>query len=241
MHFIPRLIHRDLPAPPSFVRAATRHAAFLALVTALLAGCSGEKSSVYQGYVEGEYVYIASPVAGRLKKLLVQRGQSVESTARLFELDAEQETAAKQQADEQLNAAQAQLADLKRGKRNPELSVVQAQVAQAKAAEEQASQQLKRDEAQFEAGGIPRAQLEDSRANHAIKAAKTRELSDQLEVSRLPAREDQVRAQHAQVAAAGAAVVRERSQARATRVLGCRPAAVATTLTSSITASWTIH
>ena len=35
----------------------------------LLAACSGEKSSAYQGYVEGEYVNVASPVAGRLDKL----------------------------------------------------------------------------------------------------------------------------------------------------------------------------
>jgi HlyD family secretion protein len=190
----------------AFSRSAIICTTGLALIPALLAGCSGEKSLVYQGYVEGEYVYIASPVAGRLKHLFVQRGQTVESNARLFELDSEQESAAKQQADEQLNAAQAQLADLKLGRRNPELGVVQAQLAQAKAAEEQAAQQLKRDEAQFEAGGIPRAQFEDSRANHAIKAARARELSDQLEVSRLPARQDQIRAQNAQVAAAHAAL-----------------------------------
>ena len=39
----------------------------------------------------------------------------------------------------------------------------------------------------------------------AIKAARVRELAGQLEVSRLPAREDQIRAQNAQVAAARAA------------------------------------
>jgi len=135
----------------------------------------------------------------------VQRGQTVEAKARLFELEADQETAAKRQADEQLKASQAQLADLRVGRRNPELDVAKAQLAQAIAAEQQAAQQLKRDEAQFEVGGIPRAQLEDSRANHAIKAARVRELQGQLDVSRLPARQDQIRAQDAQVAAARAA------------------------------------
>ena len=65
--------------------------------------------------------------------------------------------------------------------------------------------QLKRDEAQFAAGGIAKAQLDDSRANQAIKAARVRELTEQLDVTRLPAREDQIRAQNAQVAAARAA------------------------------------
>ena len=185
--------------------AATAYGAGLALASAMLCACSGEKPSSYQGYVEGEYVYVASPVGGRLERLLVQRGQTIEAKTPLFELESDEETAAKRQAEEQLKAAQAQLADLRLGKRNPELDVAQAQLAQALAAEEQAAQQLKRDEAQFQAGGIARAQLEDSRANHAIKSARVRELSGQLEVSRLPAREDQIRAQNAQVAAARAA------------------------------------
>jgi HlyD family secretion protein len=176
-----------------------------AVIGALLAACSGERSPGYQGYVEGEYVHVASPVAGRLDKLDVQRGQTVEAKAPLFALEAEQEIAAKQQADEQLNAALAQLADLKVGRRQPEVAVTQAQLAQGVAAEEQAAMQLKRDEAQFAAGGIPKAQLDDSRANQAIKAARVRELTEQLDVTRLPAREDQIRAQNAQVAAARAA------------------------------------
>ncbi|MFL6573409.1 MAG: HlyD family secretion protein [Burkholderiales bacterium] len=182
-----------------------RHALALLIASGILAACSGDKPATYQGYVEGEYVHVASPVGGRLERLLVQRGQTVEPKAPLFKLEAEEETAAKRQADEQLKASQAQLADLRVGRRNPELDVAKAQLAQAIAAEQQAAQQLKRDEAQFEIGGIPRAQLEDSRANHAIKAARVRELQGQLDVSRLPAREDQIRAQDAQVAAARAA------------------------------------
>ena len=183
-----------------------RHNALAPLVAlGILGGCSGETPSTYQGYVEGEYVHVASPVGGRLERLLVQRGQTIEAKAPLFQLESEEETAAKRQADEQLKASQAQLADLRVGRRNPELDVAKAQLAQAIAAEQQAAQQLKRDEAQFEVGGIPRAQLDDSRSNHAIKAARVRELQGQLDVSRLPAREDQIRAQDAQVAAARAA------------------------------------
>jgi HlyD family secretion protein len=183
-----------------------RNALALLIASGALAGCSGEKPGTYQGYVEGEYVYVASPLGGRLDRLLVQRGQTIAAKAPLFELEADQEAAAKQQADEQLKASQAQLADLKLGRRMPEVDVAKAQLAQAIAAEAQALQQLKRDEGQFEAGGIPRAQLDDSRSNHAIKAARVRELSGQVEVTRLPAREDQIRAQSAQVEAARAAL-----------------------------------
>jgi len=181
-------------------------AMWLALPCALLlvGGCSSETSSTYQGYVEGEYVHVASPVGGRLERLLVQRGQTIDAKAALFKLETDEEAAAKLQADEQLKAAQAQLADLRVGRRQPEIEVVRAQLAQAQAAEEQAVQQLKRDEAQFEVGGIARAQLDDSRSNLVMKAARVRELAGQLQVSRLPAREEQIRGQLAQVAAARA-------------------------------------
>jgi len=182
----------------------TTAAGLLTIAALALAGCSAEKSNSYQGYVEGEYVHVAPAVGGRLDKLRVQRGQTIAANTPLFNLEADAELAARQQADEQLKSAQAQLADLKLGKRKTEVDVVNAQLAQAVAAEQQAATQLKRDEAQFEIGGIARAQLDDSRANHAIKAARVRELSGQLDVSRLPARDEQIRAQDAQVAAARA-------------------------------------
>jgi len=63
--------------------------AALALLIAALAvgGCSGDKPSGYQGWVEGEYVHVASPIGGRLERLFVQRGQSVEAKAALFKLE----------------------------------------------------------------------------------------------------------------------------------------------------------
>jgi HlyD family secretion protein len=176
------------------------------IVAASLLGCSAAPPTSYQGYVEGEYVHVASALGGRLERLLVQRGQSVDAGAPLFVLEADEELAVKQQADEQLKASEAQLADLKLGKRNPELDVAQAQLAQAQAAEQQAARQLERDEAQLLVGAIPRTQVEDARANHAIKAARTRELKDLLAVSKLPARGGVIDAQGAQVEAARAAL-----------------------------------
>lgn len=174
------------------------------LVLVAVVACTADAPAGYQGYVEGEYVHVAPALGGRLDKLLVQRGQTIGAGAPLFELEAGAERAARQQADDQLAAAQAQLADLEHGRRQPELGVVRAQLAQAVAAQQQAEQQVERDRAQFEVGGIARAQLDDSRANQEIRAARVRELNRQLEVSRLPARDQQIRAQRAQVAAARA-------------------------------------
>ena len=180
--------------------------AFLLALGILLGACSDESPSTYQGYVEGEFVHIASPLAGRLEQLLVQRGQSIEAKTVLFALEAEQEKAAKRQSEEQLNASSAQLADVSTGQRDSEREVVSAQLAQAKAAVRRSASQLKRDQTQYEIGGISQSQFEESRARHDIDAGRVRELTSRLQVSSLPARDDQIRMQTAQVAAARAAL-----------------------------------
>lgn len=170
------------------------------------AGCSQHAPDTYQGYVEGEFIYMASSQAGQLTRLAVARGQTVVPSDLLFALEAQNESDALAQARQQLQATQAQRADLLTGKRRPEVDVVEAQLAQARADAERAQTQAKRDEEQFRAGGIPRSQLDDSRAAAVSSAAHVRELEGQLEVARLPGRGEQIHAQAAQVRAAQAAV-----------------------------------
>lgn len=177
-----------------------------ALCVAAIAGCGEKSSPYYQGYVEGEYVYIASAQAGRLATLSVSRGQQVTAGAPLFTLEATRETAAQQEAKHQMDAAIAQLEDISSGKRPPELDVTRAQLAQAEVASRKSAAQRVRDEAQYRAGGIAFAQLDDSRAQALSDAARVRELRAQLEVASLPARQDQRRAQAAQVDVARAAL-----------------------------------
>jgi HlyD family secretion protein len=182
-------------------------AALIALSAGLLVGaCSDPSPPGYQGYVEGEFVNVASPIAGRLDQLSVRRGDEVALNARLYALEAVSEAAAQRQAQEQLRAAEAQLADLKQGKRPPEQDVTRAQLAQAQVDEQRSATQLARDEAQLRIGGIARAQLDDSRAAHAANVARVAQLRSELTVAQLPSRVEQVKAQAAQVAAARAAL-----------------------------------
>ena len=177
-----------------------------ALALLLLAGCGNNDQPFYQGYVEGDYVYVASSEAGRLQALDVRRGQLVEADAPLYALDAVRETAARDQASAELAAATAQLEDIATGKRPPEVDVSVAQLAQAQAASRRSAAQLQRDNAQFRIGGISRSQLDDSREQAQSDAARVRELQAQLEVTRLPGRDEQRRAQAAQVQASRAAL-----------------------------------
>jgi HlyD family secretion protein len=161
---------------------------------------------VYQGYVEGDFVYMASSQPGQLVQLAVRRGESVQQGTLLFSLESQSEADAVRQAQHQLQAAQSQRADLLTGKRRPEVEVTEAQLQQARADAQRTREQLERDEAQYRAGGIAKGQLDDARAAAQAAQAKVRELEAQVQVARLPGREQQIQAQSAQVEAARAAL-----------------------------------
>jgi HlyD family secretion protein len=170
----------------------------------ILGACSASHGASYQGYIEGEFVYMASSQPGRLEHLAVTRGQTVEQGTPLFTLEATAERAEQHQAQQQLAAAEAQLADLETGKRPPEVAVIQAQLAQARAAARKSALQRERDEAQLRSGGISREQLEATLAQASTDAARVTELESQLDVARLPGRDQQLKAQSRQVQAAHA-------------------------------------
>ncbi|SPR98878.1 HlyD family secretion protein [Cupriavidus taiwanensis] len=186
-------------------RTALRGTALLGAAL-LAAACGNARTDSWQGYVEGEFVSVASPFAGRLDALSVQRGQQVGQGAALFALEADDERAARQQAEDQLRAAEATLQDLKTGKRPLEVEVSRAQLAQAQAQAQRSAAAWRRDQRQYEIGGIAQAQLDESRAQASSDAARVRELQRDIDVARLPGREAQQAAQAAQVAAARAAL-----------------------------------
>ncbi|PMS37824.1 secretion protein HlyD [Trinickia symbiotica] len=201
-------------------------------IAGAIAACGQRNADIatYQGYVEGEFVYLSSSQSGTLAHLSVQRGQSVAADAPLFALESTDEMAALQQAQHQLAAARAQLADLQTGKRPPEVDVTKAQLAQAIAQARMAAQQLARDEAQFRAGGISQQQLDNSRTSAATTAAQVREVRSQLTVARLPSRGSQVHAQSEQVEAAQAALAQAQWRLDQKRVAAPRAGLVYDTL-----------
>jgi HlyD family secretion protein len=173
------------------------------LLLALFCGCSA-RNATFQGYVEGEFVNLASSQSGHLERLAVSRGQRVVRGTQLFTLEAIQEKAAQRQAQQQLSAAEAQLADIQTGRRAPEIDVIRAQLLQAQASARKSAQQRERDEAQYRAGGISREQLEATVAQAGTDAARVSELQSQVEVARLPGRAQQLKAQSDQVQVAHA-------------------------------------
>ncbi|HEY1374980.1 MAG TPA: efflux RND transporter periplasmic adaptor subunit [Candidatus Binatia bacterium] len=75
-----------------------RRIACLLFIAALIGACSRPAENRLQGYVEGEFVYVASPLGGALESLAVTRGQQVKSGDPLFVLDSTAERTARDQA-----------------------------------------------------------------------------------------------------------------------------------------------
>jgi HlyD family secretion protein len=80
------------------------------LVLLAMASCRDRPNDRFQGYVEGEFVYVASPLAGQLETLSVQRGQQVATEQPLFALDETAEKAAREQAQAALVLSEAEYA-----------------------------------------------------------------------------------------------------------------------------------
>ena len=168
--------------------------------------CSRPAGTGYQGYVEGEYARVATSFAGMLERIDVQRGAQVKAGDALFALENENEAAARSEAQQRLRSAEAQLANLEKARRPSEIDAVRAQLAQAQAAAALSQAQLRRTEELVAKNFVSRAQLDEARSARDRDRARAEQLQAELKTARLAAREDEIRAAQAAVAAARATV-----------------------------------
>ena len=156
------------------------------------------------GYIEGETLYLASPVAGTVAQLGVRRGQRVAAGTRLFVIEPGQRTAQGQEATAELTAALAQAEDARKGQRPAELAILEAERDAAAAAVRETRALLIRTEALVRRGIYARVRLDDTRAAHETAAARLAAANRRLEAATLGRREDEIRAADARVAQARA-------------------------------------
>lgn len=187
-----------LPCPPR--ERAARGAMLLA--AALAAGCGREDERPWSGYAEGDYVYVAAPIAGTLATLQVQAGQQVKRGQSLFSLDATSERAAREEAQARLAAARFQAADTEKGRRPPEVAMSEAQLVQARSQLVQARRELERKAPLGATGAVSREEVDAARSAVEQAQARVAELEASLRVARLPSRTDERGAAEAQVEAA---------------------------------------
>lgn len=171
--------------------------------------CDRPDPNRVQGYVEGEFVYVASPLAGTLEALHVRRGARVKAGDALFALESAPEKAVRDEADRRHAQARANLEDAKKGKRPSEIESIEAQLRQARAALALSEKELSRQETLLRTPGATSVQEADrarSARDQDLQRVAQREAD--LRTARLGSRSDQLAAAEAEARAREASLAK---------------------------------
>jgi len=174
----------------------------------LLFGCSQERAGVFQGYIEGEYVYVASTESGSLTELSVRRGDRVQTGQLLFRLDPEPQQSAFSEAEQRVIQAEARLANLNKGLRPSEIAALEARLASARADAEFAESEVTRFTQLQRESVISPDEMDRARTRRDAARAAEASLQADLETAQLGARQDEIIAAEADLDAAKASVAR---------------------------------
>jgi HlyD family secretion protein len=173
-------------------------------MTLLVTACAKPPVDVYPGYAEGENVRLSAPISGTLTKLLVQRGDTVAAAAPAFVLEQESERSARQEAESRVQQAQAQLANLKLGRRPEELQALRAQLSQAQAALKLSTNEFARASQLVAEKFNSPATLDQARAAVERDQASVNEINAQLRLASQGSRQNEIAAAQQEVNAAKA-------------------------------------
>lgn len=179
------------------------------LIAASFSACGTDTLRI-AGYVEGEYVRLGPIDSARIERIEVRRGDKVEAgkvVAVLEKTDAENSVA---ESEARLVQAQAQLDNLRIGKRPEEIAVIEASLASAKAQEREADRALDRRQDLFRRGVSTQADLDQALTARDVAGARVREIAANLGVARLAARPDEIKASENAVEQAKAALAQAR-------------------------------
>lgn len=156
----------------------------------------------FLGYVEGEYVRVASPIAGSLVSLPTTRGMTVTTGTPLFTLEQESEIAARDEALERYERSKYELENIKVGKRPEEIEVIADTLVQAEADQKFNLQFLERQHKLIETHSTSYESVDRAQSTYNHGEARIAELRAQLKVAKLPGREMEIKAAEKDMAAA---------------------------------------
>ncbi|KTD17428.1 HlyD family secretion protein [Legionella jordanis] len=165
----------------------------------LLTSCTRKQEHSYQGYVEGENLYLASPYSGILMELFVQRGDEVKKGQMLFQLDVNPQILAVQQDEASLQQAQRVLLDLEKPRRTPEIEAIEAQIEQTDARLKLAEIRVHRYQELYKKGAVDKDTLDAAVSNYQEQQKLKSQYESNLQLAKLGSREEQIKAQQAQV------------------------------------------
>ena len=180
---------------------------FLFALPALLlqVACTPASSGQYEGYVEGEYLYLAAPEGGYLKTLDVLRGTRAASGQRLFAVASDPDDEALAEAQARAGSAKEKLENLKQPRRPPEIAALEANLRAAEAAVRLTSIQLQQQEALKQSNFVAQSAVDAARSASEQAVAQVDAARQQLETYRITlGRQAEVRGAAADLDAANA-------------------------------------
>ncbi|ACS80397.1 HlyD family secretion protein [Maridesulfovibrio salexigens] len=174
------------------------------LLSTLLCGCNETESKLWQGYVEGEFVYVSSPLGGQLDEISVRKGQTVVTGQPLFTLEREFEKSGVDEAEGNLDRTISDLADKRKGRRPSEIASIKARLRKAVAAERLAATEYKRRADLYSTRTISEEERDQARTDYEQATQLVKEIKSELKTATLGSRTDEINAAESSVRAAQA-------------------------------------
>ena len=171
------------------------------------------------GYVVAHHKIELSPkVVGRVAWIGVEKGDPVEENQLIVRLEDAEYRARVTQAEGNLAALQARLAELEAGSRPEEIALAEANLEEAKAELENARINLERVQSLTDAGVFPKQQLDDALARFESQQARATSLDRAFELVRIGPRQEVIDAMRGQVRQAQGELAFVRTRLEATLI-----------------------
>lgn len=183
----------------------------IAVLALLNVACNEEKATGYQGYIEGEYVYLAAPQAGYLKSLDAARGSRVEAGQAVFAIATDPDAQALAEAEARAGSAREKVENLKEPRRPPEIATLEANLQAALASQRLARTRLNQQESLARAKFVSQAALDEARSAFEQTSAQVEANRQQLATYRSTlGRQSEVRGAEADLQATAALAEQKR-------------------------------
>ncbi len=152
------------------------------------------------GYiVPCQRIEVSSMLIGRVKELLVKRGDTVKAGDTLIRLEDNEYQARVRAAESQTEALRARLAELKAGSRPQEIDAAKAAVAASEAMLRNAELEFERIKALLERGAISKQELDRTQSARDVARAKLEADRKTADLVRIGPRKEQIEAVEAQL------------------------------------------
>ncbi len=146
----------------------------------LLTGCADGENKGFQGYVEGEYLYLAAPSAGYLKTLDTRRGKRVSAGQTVFVVADDPDDQILLEAESRAESAEQKLQNLIQPKRPSEIAALEANLRAAEANLRLTRIQLRQQEKLLKRHFVAQIKVDEARSGYEQAVAQTESIKKQI-------------------------------------------------------------